>query len=301
MTPTLLILAAGLSSRYKLGLKQIDNFGPSGEILLDYAVYDAIKAGFGKVVFIIPKSTKEDFEKHVAGKYQDKIKYTFAFQELNDLPAGYICPGGREKPWGTGHAVWVARDQINEPFAAINADDYYGSDSFIKMAQYLSSLSAEDTGKYAMVGYILKNTLSDYGSVARGICEVHNGMLTDIVERTKIRRENDSIVYFDHSESAVPLADDKVVSMNFWGFTPDIFSKFENSFYNFFNYNRDDPKAEFFLPNWVGEILKNSEASVKVLTSSSQWVGVTYPEDRPRIIKKLKSFVDNGDYPSILF
>ena len=301
MKPTLLILAAGLSSRYKLGLKQIDRFGPSGEILLDYAVYDAIKAGFGKVVFVIQKSMYEEFEKEVSHKYQKKIKYDFAFQELDDLPDEFICPDGRQKPWGTGHAVWVAENKIQEPFAIINADDYYGPDSFKKMAELLSTYSINDKEKYAMIGYILNNTLSDYGAVSRGICSIDDYLLQGIVERTKIQKQNGNIVYIDSSDKTYLLKNETIVSMNFWGFTPDIFSKFEKYFCDFLVKNIQNNKSEFLLPVWINDQIKNGEAHVKVLTSSSQWVGVTYPEDKPEIIKKLKIFIDNGDYPSKLF
>jgi UTP-glucose-1-phosphate uridylyltransferase len=300
MKPTLLILAAGLSSRYKLGLKQNDKFGPSGEILLDYAIYDAIKAGFGKVVFVIRKNTESDFEKLIAYKYKNIIKCDFVFQELDNLPDGFNCPDEREKPWGTGHAVWVAKDKIKEPFAVINADDFYGSDSFSKMAKFLSSLSEYDKGNYAMVGYNLKNTLSDHGTVSRGICDVKNGVLQGIIERSKIQKKNGLVIYIDSSENAHNLDQDAIVSMNFWGFTPDIFSKFENSFRAFLNYNIQDIKSEFYLPYWVNGQINDKDARVTVLNSNSRWIGVTYPEDKAIVVEKLKSFASNGTYPARL-
>ncbi len=301
MKPTLLILAAGLSSRYKLGLKQIDKFGPSGEILLDYAIYDAIQAGFGKVVFVIRKSIQSDFEKLITSKYKNKIICDFAFQELDDLPAGFICPGEREKPWGTAHAVWVSKDKIQEPFAVINADDFYGSDSFKNMAKFLSSCSEHDEGNYAMVGYNLKNTLSEHGSVARGICDVRDGTLQGIAERTKIKEQDGSVVYIDNSEKAHNLDHDSIVSMNFWGFTPDIFNKFENSFRAFLNKNVQNHKSEFYLPGWIDEQIHSNSAKVNVLKSNSQWIGVTYPEDKAIVVEKLKTFADHGTYPLKLF
>lgn len=299
--PTLLILAAGLSSRYKLGLKQMDTFGPSGETLLDYAIYDAINAGFDKAVFVIRKNIKEDFENLVTYKYKNKIECEFVFQELNDLPAGYNCPAGREKPWGTGHAVWVARDKIKGPFAVINADDFYGTTSYKTMANFLLSQSASSIGDYAMIGYPLKNTLSDYGSVSRGICSVQSGYLLNIDERTNIQKQNGSIIYTNTDGITHELNPESIVSMNFWGVTPDIFSKFENSFSDFLAENMYKHKSEFYLPSWINKQISQSDAKVKVLTSSSQWIGVTYPEDKAAVKDKLRSFTEAGAYPSNLF
>jgi len=301
MKPTLLILAAGLSSRYKLGLKQIDRFGPSGEILLDYAIYDAIKAGFGKVVFVIRRNMKDEFEKIIASKYNDKVDYCFSFQELDDLPVGYSCPEERKKPWGTAHAVWTAREHISEPFAVINADDFYGFDAYNQMAEFLSERFSSGQGKYAMVGYALNNTLSDHGFVSRGVCKITDGFLSDIVERTQIREEQGKIVYKDNASQSFSLAHDTAVSMNFWGFTPDIFKKFGNSFRSFLNNNIKDLKSEFFLPDWINEKIHLDEIKVKVISSLLQWIGVTYPEDKPIIISRLNYLAEKGYYPQKLF
>jgi len=219
--PTLLILAAGLSSRYKSGLKQLDSFGPSGESLLDYAIYDAIRAGFCKAVFVIRKKIKDDFARLITLKYANKIEYDFVFQEIDDLPAGFNTPAARQKPWGTGHAVWVARDKIKEAFAVINADDFYGSESYKILATFLVGQSVKVDGKYSMVGFKLQNTLSDYGSVARGICKVQDGYLQDIDERTNIQKQDGLPIYIDWDGTKKKLDPHAVVSMNFWGFSVD--------------------------------------------------------------------------------
>lgn len=301
MKPTLLIMAAGLSSRYKLGLKQMDTFGPSGETLLDYAIYDAIQAGFGKVVFVIRKKIKDDFERLVTSKYNDKIDYEFVFQEMDDLPAGFLPPAAREKPWGTGHAVWVTRNHIKGPFAVINADDFYGCASYTTMVAFLNKQSSGIGGNYSMVGFKLGNTLSEYGSVSRGVCNVQNSQLQDIDERTDIREEDGLPVYTDENGSTKKLNSDTLVSMNFWGFTPDLFSRFEDSFKVFLSENLHDIKSEFHLPTWIKNQVTDGSATVEVLPTSSQWIGVTNPDDKPVVKKKLNTFVKNAIYPTPLF
>jgi len=299
--PSLLVLAAGLSSRYKLGLKQLDTFGPSGETLLDYAIFDAIMAGFGKVIFVIQKEVKDNFEKRVTAKYSNKIDCDFVFQELDDLPTGYKVPSARKKPWGTGHAVWVAREKINEPFAVINADDFYGRESYKIMAAFLKKNTVENEGKYSMIGFNLQNTLSDYGSVARGLCKVNDGYLLDIDEQTNIQKKNGAPISIDENGAITKLNPSAVVSMNFWGFTADLFPRIEYAFRIFLNQNLDNEKAEIYLPFCIKEQLKMQNISVEVLHSSSKWIGVTYPDDKIFVKNKLKSFRERGVYPTSLF
>lgn len=299
--PTLLILAAGLSSRYKLGLKQIDTFGPNGETLLDYAIYDAIQAGFGKAVFVIRKEIKDDFEKFVTSKYDNLIDYDIVFQEVGDLPNGLELKTNREKPWGTGHAVWVARNKVKEPFAVINADDFYGSESYKTMKAFLTGKTSAEVGKYALIGFSLKNTLSENGSVSRGICKVKDGFLKDIDERTNIRLQEGRPVYLDDKNILKGLDPNSVVSMNMWGFTPDLFKRFEYSFQHFLNQNMHNNKSEFFLPTWIKEELLSPSIGVEVLSTTSQWIGVTNPEDKAFVKNRLKIYAEEGIYPSPLF
>jgi len=301
MNPTLLVMAAGLSSRYKIGLKQMDTFGPSGETLLDYAIYDALQAGFDKAVFVVRKKIKDDFERLITCKYDNKIDYEFVFQELDDLPAGFKPPANREKPWGTGHAVWAARNRIKTPFAVINADDFYGRESYQTMVNFFKNQSSEAKGKYSMVGFNLGNTLSEFGSVSRGICLVQNGSLQEIDEHAGICEKDGKPVYIDENGSVKKLEADTVVSMNFWGFTPDLFSRFEDSFKTFLTENMRNIKSEFHLPSWIKEQLESQTANVEVLRSSGQWIGVTNPDDKPVVREKLRSFVDAGLYPTPLF
>ncbi len=299
--PTLLILAAGLSSRYKLGLKQLDTFGPSGETLLDYAIYDALQAGFGQAIFVIRRNIKDDFEKQVTSKYIGKFNYSFVFQEIDDLPEGAKFNPQREKPWGTGHAVWAARNSINEPFAVINADDFYGREAYKTMAAFLSDKKSGTKGKYAMVGYSLGNTLSEYGSVSRGVCIVKDGCLQNIDERNNIRKQDGQLFYSDENDSLYKLDSNTVVSMNFWGFSTDLFSKFDQSFKDFIGKNGSDLESEFYLPLWIKEQIQAQRISVAVLHNSSKWVGVTYPGDKSAVIEKIRSWVKEGLYPTPLF
>ena len=298
MKPTLLILAAGIGSRYG-GVKQMDQIGTSGESIIDYSVYDAIRAGFGKVVFVLNPKIEKEFKEIYEERLSGKIETAYVLQEVGNVPKGVPVNTARVKPWGTGHAVLVAKDIINEPFAVINADDFYGKQAF----QILSDFFAE-TGnkpnKYAMVGYKLKNTLSENGSVSRGVCQSENGFLTDVVERTSIAREDGVIKYTDNNEKVV-IDEDSVVSMNFWGFSPRFFAQLESDFVDFIDKNSHELKAEFYIPSVANDLIKNKEATIKMLTSNDQWFGVTYQEDKEVTITKVKELVDNGYYPSNLW
>lgn len=298
MKPTLLILAAGMGSRYG-GLKQLDAFGPSGETILEYSIYDAIRAGFGKVVFVIRKSFADEFRAKFASKLEGKIEVEFVFQELDNLPEGYSLPEGREKPWGTGHAVLVAKDVINEPFAIINADDFYGKDAFVALNQYLSSCTKQS--EYCMVGYHLYKTLSDFGSVSRGVCKTDaDGMLEEITERTKIVGEEDGIFYYE-GEEKTELAAKTPVSMNCWAFMPGFFDYLQTGFVSFLEKAGKEMKSEYFFPFEVSDQLKSENITVKVLDSDADWFGVTYPEDKPEVQAKLNGLIERGDYPNDLW
>ena len=298
MKPTLLVLAAGMGSRYG-GLKQLDGFGPNGETIMDYSIYDAINAGFGKVVFVIRHFFEDEFNRVVLSKYKDHIQTAVAFQDLHDLPKGFVVPEGREKPWGTAHAIRAAREVINEPFAMINADDFYGRNSFEVMAKQLQ----DDTVNYSMVGFKLGNTMSESGSVSRGVCEVDNSHnLTSIVEHTSISFDaNHQIVATDDAGCNKPLMPDTVVSMNLWGIQPDFFCYVEQQFTEFLSKRGAEMKSEFYIPTAIDDLIKRGEKKVKVLTTDSQWFGVTYPEDRPGVIARLKEMHSTGEYPQKLF
>ena len=301
MKPTLFILAAGMGSRYG-GLKQLDGLGPNGETIMDYSIYDAVRGGFGKVVFVIRHSFEADFQEKIIQKYKQLIPVEWVFQELDYLPEGFGLPLERQKPWGTNHAVLMGKEVINEPFAVINADDFYGRESFQIMADYLSHLEGKEND-YCMIGYQVGNTLSESGSVARGICEKdQNNYLTSIVERTFIIRDNDGIIKLkDDQEQLIPLDDHTPVSMNMWGFTPDYFQHSEQEFIRFLQQNNHNPKAEFFIPLAVNYLIIERKVKVKVLDTPSQWFGVTYVEDRPVVVEKIQELVDKGEYPEKLF
>ena len=298
MKPTLLILAAGLGSRYG-GIKQMDKIGPSGESIIDYSVFDAIRAGFGKVVFVLNKNIIDDFKEIYEERLSGKIETEYILQELNNIPAGIEFNAERVKPWGTAHAVLVAKDVINEPFAVINADDFYGKEAFNVISKYLLSISNNSTD-YSMVGYKLKNTLSENGSVSRGICNSENGFLTDVVERTKIYEKDDKVV-FEEDETILEISEDSIVSMNFWGFSPEFFSQMENDFRKFIIENAENLKAEFYIPLIANNLVKRDEARIKVLTSEAEWFGVTYKEDKETTINKIAELVDNRFYPAKLW
>jgi dTDP-glucose pyrophosphorylase len=298
MKPTLLILAAGIGSRYG-GVKQMDKIGPSGESIIDYSVYDAIRAGFGKVIFVLNPKIIDDFKAIYEPRLKGKIETEFILQELHNIPKGIEFNPERIKPWGTGHAVLVAKSYINEPFTVINADDFYGQHAFNLIAEFLGSVKNDDP-KYAMVGYKLKNTLSEHGTVSRGVCTSKNGLLTDVIERTSIMRKGKDVVFNDAGNDVV-IDENAVVSMNFWGFTPKYFEQSENDFRSFIIENANQLKAEFYIPYVVNNLIENDQASCSVLTSNDQWFGVTYQEDKPTTIKKIKQLVANNKYPENLW
>ncbi len=299
MKPTLFVLAAGMGSRYG-GLKQIDGLGPNGETIMDYSVFDALRAGFGKIVFVIRKDFEEDFRRVVLSKYVDRVPCEVCFQSVDKVPAGYSYNPERTKPWGTNHAVLMAKDIIKEPFAVINADDFYGKESFQILADYLKSIEGT-TGNYAMVGYRVANTLSENGSVSRGVCATdENGYLTDVVERTKIENIGGNIVFTEDGQDTV-LASNTPVSMNMWGFTPEYFEFADAAFKEFLTNYGNELKKEFYIPTVVNDLIRAGKATCKVLDTPSKWFGVTYAEDRPQVVMKINNLVHEGVYPEKLF
>ena len=300
MKPTLFILAAGMGSRYG-GLKQLDGLGPHGETIMDYSVYDALRAGFGKIVFVIRKDFEQEFRDKVLSKYEGHVPVELVFQSTDALPEGFTCPADRTKPWGTNHAVLMGKDVIKEPFAVINADDFYGRDAFEVMARELSR-PRDRKGDYAMVGFRVGNTMSESGSVSRGVCETRDGKLDTVVERTDIAYTPDrEIVFTDENGETRKLDPNTPVSMNFWGFTPDYFDYSEREFRKFLEQNINTPKAEFFIPLAIDTLIKNGEATVKVLDTDSRWFGVTYSADRPAVVEKFAKLHEDGTYPERLF
>ena len=301
MKPTLFVLAAGMGSRYG-GLKQLDGLGPNGETIMDYSIFDAIRGGFGKIVFVIRRDFEQDFRDKVLSKYEGHIPVELVFQAIDDLPAGFTCPADRAKPWGTNHAVLMGKDVIKEPFAVINADDFYSRDAFAVMGKWLSELPEGSTGKYSMVGFRICNTLSENGTVARGVCAKNEaGMLTDVVERTEIMRVDGTICYKDENGEWQPVGEETPVSMNFWGFTPDYFQYSEAQFVDFLKENIDKPKSEFFIPLVVDTLINSGKATCEVLDTTAKWFGVTYAADRPGTVEKIQALVDAGEYPNKLF
>ncbi|KAF0198723.1 MAG: hypothetical protein FD166_1364 [Bacteroidetes bacterium] len=301
MRPTLVILAAGMGSRYG-GLKQVDPIGPSGETILDYSVYDAIRAGFGKVVFVIRRDIEKDFRELFIDRFRKHIEIDWVFQETGNLPDGFSAPEGRTKPWGTGHAVLMAAGKVKEPFAVINADDFYGYDAFKTLSDYFGSQEKTGSNNYAMVAYELQNTLSDFGTVSRGVCIAdENGWLKSVTERTQIERIGETIVYREPSGNEVQLTDKTPVSMNFWGFTPGFFQHLEEQFIDFMNTNDGNLKSEFYIPSVVDKLIKNEKEKVRVLSNSGQWFGITYREDKPMVISKINELVNAGSYPASLW
>ena len=301
MKPTLLVLAAGMGSRYG-GLKQLDQVGPSGETIIDYSIFDAIRAGFGKVVFIIRRDIEDAFKEAIGSRYEGKIKVEYAFQQLDALPEGFSVPEGREKPWGTGHAVYTARELINEPFAVINGDDFYGREGFQLLADYLSQAKDGEKADFSMCGFIMRNTLSDNGSVSRGVCEVdENNNLTEVVEHTKIERNGNGAKSYIEDGSVVDFTGDEIVSMNMWGFTPSLFDHMHEMFVEFLKERGQEMKSEFFIPLVADTLIKQGKAEVKVMTSQDEWFGITYREDKPAVIESIKELVAQGVYPNKLF
>ena len=298
---TLIIMAAGLGSRYG-GLKQVDPVGPNGEIIIDYSIYDALRSGFNKIIFVIKEENKEIFKRSIGEKIQRYVDVEYVYQSLEDLPEGCEVPEGRLKPWGTAHAVYACRDVVKTPFAVINADDYYGYSAFKAIHDYLRGVE-EASVDYTMVGYKLSNTLTENGYVSRGICSIdENSYLKSVKERTKISRFSDGIKYSDADENWQLLSDNSTVSMNIWGFTPRIFSYLEAELQLFFKGLHTNPlKSECFLPNVVNNIITENNCRVKVLESREKWYGVTYKEDKPIVQRAIREFIDKGLYPEKLW
>lgn len=288
---TLVVMAAGMGSRFG-GLKQIEPIGPNGEVLLDFSVYDAVKAGFTKVVFVIKHAIEADFKEMVGKRIASKIKVEYVFQETDALPEGFTCPADRTKPWGTAHAILCCKDVVNEPFAVINADDYYGRSAFCKIADFLK----QDSNDYCMVGFRLVNTLTENGYVSRGVCEVSDGELKSVTERTKI---SDCKYTEDDGATWTELSPDTLVSMNLWGFNKDLFNYIEKGFIDFLNEKIDTPKSEYYLPSVVSNLIESGEKSVKMLIAEDKWYGVTYKEDKETVVKAIAKMINDGLYEGI--
>lgn len=296
MQPTLLLLAAGMGSRYG-GLKQLDAMGPSGQTMIDYAVLDAIRAGFGKIVFVIRKDFEEEFREKIGQGYEDKIQVEYAFQQLDDLPGAYTVPEGRTKPWGTAHAVRAARDLIAEPFAVINADDFYGREAYTQMSEHLRALPEKDALSLSMVGYVLKNTLSPHGTVNRGICQMNKSELQSVEEFTGIGIDEDGVLRGEDSQGKrSQLSGDAIVSMNFWGFSPALFTSLETGFENFLAERGGEMKSEYYLPSLVDQLIQEGRENCPVLKTDSPWFGVTYPEDKSRVVESIAKLTEAGVY-----
>ena len=297
MKPTLVIMAAGMGSRYG-GLKQLDPVGPNGETLLEYSIFDAIQAGFGKVVFVIRRDFEDAFKEQVGSKFTDKIEVRYAFQALEELPEGFTVPAGRTKPWGTGQAVLACRDLVNEPFCVQNADDFYGASAYRTIAEGFRTL---EDGESCMVGYRLSNTLSPHGSVSRGVCSVADGFLSSVVERTEIITNDAGTVQYIEDGVATDMTGNEMVSMNFWGFAPDFFQTLEEKFIAFLQEKGGELKSEWYIPDIVTRMMDRGETRVKVLQCDGRWFGVTYPEDRPTVVAALKAMHEAGAYPAALW
>jgi len=296
--PTLLILAAGMGSRYG-GQKQTDQFGPSGETITDYSIYDALNAGFGKVVFVISPKMEKDFATEYLSRFPSDMDVTYVIQDVKNVPDGFTVPEERVKPWGTAHAVMMAKDVINEPFAVINADDFYGAESYRIIHDFLVQ---SNPGNHALVGYTLSKTVSEHGSVARGVCEVDDsGLLTNIVERTKIFSKDGRIYFENEDASSIEFSGDEKVSMNLFGFMPDIFEHLDREFREYISKNINSVKAEFFIPIVADLLIKKQQATFEVLGTPESWFGVTYQEDRPHVLKMIETLVSKGKYPTPLW
>jgi len=299
--PTLLVLAAGIGSRYG-GLKQLDPVGPSGETIIDYSVFDAVRAGFGKVVFIIRKQIEKEFLGFFEGRFKGNIEMDYVFQELDALPGGHTPPEGRTKPWGTGHAVLMAREKIKEPFAVINADDYYGPGAYTAIAEFLGRPKSDTLPEYALAGYPLGNTLSEFGGVSRGICETDDhSFLKTVTETKNIHYSHNAIAYPDDNGALVFLPSDTVVSMNTWAFRPTVFEDFGKLFDSFLKEHGQDTRSEFYIPTVADYLIRNGHARFRVLPVNEKWFGVTYQEDRPQVVENLKKLVAAGLYPEKLW
>ena len=298
MKPTLVILAAGMGSRYG-GLKQLDELGPNGEAIIDYSLYDAIRAGFGKVVFIIRTDFAEEFKARFEPRLKGRIQTEYVYQSLDKIPAGFTLNPEREKPWGTAHAVMMASGVVNEPMAVINADDFYGRESYQVMADFLNS--SDDPSEYSMIGYRVANTLSPFGTVSRGVCMTdENGYLTSVVERTKIQRDSDGIYYYE-PEGRFPLSENTPVSMNFWGLKPNVFNYLNDGFSRFLEERGHELKSEYFIPLLINENILSGKIATKVLACDAPWFGVTYREDKPDAQAQILSLIESGVYPRKLW
>jgi UTP-glucose-1-phosphate uridylyltransferase len=301
MKPTLLILAAGIGSRYG-GLKQLDRIGPSGETIVDYSIYDALRAGFGKIVFVIKESIEKDFKEAFIDKLKPKIDVDYVLQEIWKVPQGVQYSPERQKPWGTGHAILMAKGTIDGPFAVINSDDFYGREAYETLAGYYQGWTPQRENDYCMVGYRVENTLSEFGAVSRGVCTTNPAsFLEDVVERTHIERLKDGICYRNEEGKLVTLPGDTIVSMNFWGFTPSFFQYLEAGFAEFIRANADNPKAEYYIPTAVNYLIKSRIATVRVLQSPGKWFGMTYREDRETVVASIRALIKNGIYPENLW
>jgi hypothetical protein len=293
--PTLVVLAAGIGSRYG-GLKQLDTFTPQGDTILDFSIYDAIQAGFGKVVFIIRKRIEEDFKAFFNHKLEGKIEVEYVFQEIENIPERFK-DNNREKPWGTGHALLMAKDVVKENFAVINADDFYGKEAFETMVDSLNKIDKNSTN-FNMIGYVLKNTISEYGSVSRGECKVNEkGFLTGLTERTHIEKVDGILKFKDENDNLMPISQETIVSMNFFGFTPKYFEVSESLFEEFLEKNYKEPKAEFFIPLAINHVIVNNIATMEVLKSEARWFGVTYKEDKDYVTSEIHKLKDSNVYP----
>jgi len=298
MKPTLLILAAGMGSRYG-GLKQMDELGPKGESIIDYSVFDAIRAGFGKVVFVIREDFAKVFKDRFDPQLKGKIETEYVYQSLDKIPKEFSLPKERQKPWGTGHAMLMAKDAINTPFAIINADDFYGKDSYIQAVEFINN--SKDSSEYAMIGYALENTLSDHGTVSRGVCQADaNNKLTKITERTKIGKENNKIYYYQEDEK-IELTGKEPVSMNFWIFKPEFFNHLEDGFKAFLKERGAELKSEYYFNAIADNLIKENKAGVKIINTPAKWFGVTYQEDKPMVKASLKDLHKKGQYPNGLW
>jgi UTP-glucose-1-phosphate uridylyltransferase len=300
MQPTLLVAAAGMGSRYG-GLKQVDPVGPNGETIIDYSIYDAMRAGFGKVVFVIRRDIEQAFKEAVGNRFAKRLPVEYAFQELNVVPSGFAVPSTRQKPWGTGHAILVAGPLIHEPFAMINADDFYGAPSFKVLCHYLNT-ARDEAKEYSMVGFVLRNTLSEHGAVTRGVCAVDKQkmLLDHVIEMRHIERRNGAATHRDdHGEH--PLTGDEIVSMNMWGFTPSLFGHLQEEFRKFLDKYGQEEKSELLIPSVVNTLVAENKVQVKVLPTASTWFGVTYKEDRPAVIESVRALIGRGEYPEKLW
>jgi NDP-sugar pyrophosphorylase family protein len=302
INPTLVVMAAGMGSRYG-GLKQIDPVGPTGELVIDYSIYDAIRSGFKKVVFIIRKDIEQAFRESIGNRIEKQIEVDYVFQELTKLPAGLVAPASRTKPWGTGHAVLMARDKIKEPFGVINADDFYGLNSYQVLAEFLKQSSSDKIPEYVIVAFQLNKTLSEFGSVTRGVCQTdEKGYLTQIKERFKIsKNEKGEITDIEPNGTIFPLKGNEPVSMNMWGFNPSVFAFIEELFISFLKSNLNEAKAEYFLPTLIGELVKQNRVKVKTVSTQEEWFGVTYPEDKSVVVQRIQNLINQKRYPSNLW